>query len=404
MSKLFSVYMFELRAMLRRRGFIFMTGALPLVGLTVIVILRIVSAVNADEPPTIRGFVDHWGKLPTERLDDLRLMPYPDENAAQAALLREEIDAFFVIPANYVETGNVQQFATSESGVFGDTSTGAALRSILVRALVEDNVAPDIAERIQFPISVDRVRLTRTGQTTPAARAALSRFLVPYIFSIMLMTSIFFSSGILVQSVSEEKQSRTIEVLLSSVSPITLMGGKILGLGTAGLVQIVVWLISARILVSFAEAVSPILDSLTIEPGMILLGIVFFLLGYLFFGTVLAGIGAMVTSPQEGGQLAGFVSMSAAVPFFLIAMIIDQPGGALARTLTFIPFTSPLTVMLRMSATTLPWLDFLIASLILAASTVVALFLSARIFRAYLLLYGRRPGVRELLRTLRTAD
>ena len=136
---------------------------------------------------------------------------------------------------------------------------------------------------------------------------------------------------------------------------------------------------------------------------MLVLGVVFFLLAYLFYGTPMAGLGALTTSPQEGSQLAGLITVLAIIPLLFIAPIIDEPNGALARVLTIVPFTSPLTVVLRLSATAVPWAEIALGGALLALSSLGVLFLSARVFRAFLLLYGRRPGLREIWRALRTA-
>ena len=132
--------------------------------------------------------------------------------------------------------------------------------------------------------------------------------------------------------------------------------------------------------------------------------ILFFLLGYLFFATLLAAIGAMATTPHEGQQMSAMVIVPGIIPYMLFAVIINEPDGVIARVLTFIPITAPITAMLRLSASTIPWGDFALSLLILALSIAGALFISSRIFRAFLLLYGRRPGLREVWRALRTAS
>ncbi len=401
MNKLIPVFLFELRSTLRRRTYQIMTAAFPVLGIALILIIRLISTFVDDEEPELRGYVDRWGRLPVEMPAEAPLRPYTSQEQAQAALLNDDIEAYFVIPANYVETGVVQEYTTSGSSIFSDGDPPAVLRALLIQTLV-DEVSPEIAARVQQPIHIETVRLTREGEIAPEERDEFSRFIIPYGFSILLFMAIAFSSGFLVQSVTEEKQNRTIEILLSSVSPITLMAGKILGLGAASLLQILVWLLSAWLLVYVAGSIFSLQGDITIDPVMLALGAIFFLLAYLFFGTILAGLGAMMSSSQEGSQIGGFVSMLAIIPIFFMTPIIDEPNGALARVFTFIPFTTPLTVMLRLSAATLPWLDMVGGAVVLALSSLVGAFLAARVFRAFLLLYGRRPGLREVWRALRT--
>ncbi len=408
MSKILAVFLFEFRSTVRRRSFQISTAAFPLVIITIILVVTILSTINAgaDEESTLLGYVDRWGKLPTQSPAGSRMVPYSSEEAARSALLDEDIEAYFVIPAEYVETGLVQEYSTSESSIFNANAESAVLKILLVQALVEGHVPESVADRLQSPLRIERARLTAEGDAALKERDTFSRFLVPYIFGLMLLMSIFMTSGLLVQAIAEEKQSRTVEILLSSVSAFTLITGKVLGLGAAGLLQIIIWLLTARVLIFAGESLVPLPldDAIVIEPAVMVLILLFFILGYLFFATLLAAIGAMATTPHEGGQMSAIVIVPGVVPYMLLAVIINEPDGHIARILTFIPITAPITAMLRLSASTIPWADFGVSLLILVFSIGGGLYLSARVFRAFLLLYGRRPGLREIWRALRTAS
>ncbi len=408
MSKVLAVFQFEFRSTLRRRSFQISTVAFPIMILAIILVGAIISRVSAgsDEEPTFLGYVDRWGKLPTQSQAGSRLVPYSSEDAARSALLDDNIEAYFVVPADYVETGLVQQYSTSQSQIFNVGAESAELKILLVQALVEGHLPEAVAARLQSPLRIERARLTAEGDAASEERDEFGRFFVPYVFGLMLLMSIFMTSGLLVQAIAEEKQSRTVEVLLSSVSAFTLITGKVLGLGAAGLLQILIWLVIVRILMFAGNSLLPLPseDALAIEPAVMVLILLFFVLGYLFFATLLAAIGAMATTPQEGGQMSAIVIVPGVIPYMLFVVIINEPDGLIARILTFIPVTAPLTAMLRLSASTVPWADFGLSLLILALSITGALFLSSRIFRAFLLLYGRRPGLREVWRALRTAS
>ena len=135
------------------------------------------------------------------------LIPYSSEEAARSALLDEDIEAYFVIPADYVETGLVQEYSTSESSIFNANAESAVLKILLVQALVEGHVPESVADRLQSPLRIERARLTAEGDAALKERDTFSRFLVPYIFGLMLLMSIFMTSGLLVQAIAEEKQS-----------------------------------------------------------------------------------------------------------------------------------------------------------------------------------------------------
>ena len=228
MSKILAVFLFEFRSTVRRRSFQISTVAFPLVIIAIILVVAILSAIDAgaDEESTFLGYVDRWGKLPTQSQVGSRLIPYSSEEAARSALVDEDIEAYFVIPADYVETGLVQEYSTSESSIFDDGAESAVLKILLVQALVEGQVPEAVAARLQSPLRIERARLTTEGEAAPEEKDEFSRFLIPYIFGLMLLMSIFMTSGLLVQAIGEEKQSRTVEILLSSISAFTLITGK----------------------------------------------------------------------------------------------------------------------------------------------------------------------------------
>ena len=406
MNKLITIIQFEFLSTVRRRIFLIMVAAFPIGLLALILIVSVVRAAQAEDEPgdpgKVRGYVDNWGRLPAELPPSAPLRPYSNPEDALSALLDKQIRAYFVIPADYVQTGVVVEHSTRLGGIFEGRGVPGALRSLLLQALVEDEVSPEIAARVQAPALLESVRLTPEGEVAPEERDEVSRFLIPYGFTLLLGFSLVFTSSFLAQSVTEEKQSRTLEVLLSSVSPFTLMAGKILGLGAAGLLQILVWLISARLLLLIADASLPLPDDLTIDPVMLALAALFFVLAYVFFGTVVAGVSAVASSPQVGEQTAGFVVMFGFMPTaLLMPAMTDDPNGTLARVLTFIPVTSSMTVMVRLTAATSLWLDIVAGALLLAIATVGVLFLASRMFRASLLLSGTRPRFGEVWRALR---
>jgi len=220
----------------------------------------------------------------------------------------------------------------------------------------------------------------------------------------LLMIAVMSGSGYLLQSVSEEKESRMIEVVLTSVSPLGLMAGKVVALGLAGLLQVTIWaasmvFIGPRIMENF-----PNLDQLTIDPVLLVWVAAFFLVGYFVFAVTNAGIGAATTSYRQGSQVSMLLLMPAVlVPMWLFVFIASNPSGLLARILSFIPLTAPITMMLRMGAMNVPLIEIITSLLVTLLGGVVLLWGSARVFRAGLLMYGQRMSLRRVLRALREA-
>ena len=217
MNKLTAIFLFEFLSMVRRRLFLIIVAALPIGLSALILILIVVRAGQAEDEPgdpgNVRGYVDQWGRLPAELPPGAPLRPYGNREDALSALLDKQIKSYFVIPADYVQTGVVQGYATKPRGIFEGSGERRALRSLLLQALVEDEVSPEIAARVQAPVLLEAIRLTPEGEVAPEERDELQRFLTPYGFMFLLFFSLVFTSSFLAQSVTEEKQSRTLEVL-----------------------------------------------------------------------------------------------------------------------------------------------------------------------------------------------
>jgi ABC-2 type transport system permease protein len=224
---------------------------------------------------------------------------------------------------------------------------------------------------------------------------------MPYVFALLFMMSVFFTSGYLLQGVSEEKENRLIEILLSSVSARQLLSGKVMGLGAAGLMQIVVWLISAVALLAIASIFISLPEGLTIPIGLFIFGIIYFILGYLLFGILMATLGSIGSTARESSQWTTIIVMPAIIPVILIGLFIENPSHLIFTIFTLFPLTAPVAAIMKLSIGALPIWELLLSIAILIASILGAMWLAARVFRTFLLMYGNRPSLREMRRYIR---
>jgi ABC-2 type transport system permease protein len=208
-------------------------------------------------------------------------------------------------------------------------------------------------------------------------------------------------SGYLLQGVGEEKESRVIEVLLSSVSARQLLTGKVLGLGAAGLLQILIWVLSVWGIINYASATFA--AAISISTGMLILAIVYFVLGYLLFAAIFAGVGAIFPTAREGSSWSAIFIMPAALPLWLSGFIIQHPEHVIVRIFTIFPLTSPIMVMMRLGLSEISAWELALSIGVLAISIVIAMCLAAKVFRMGLLMYGKRPSFKEIARAIREA-
>ena len=415
-SKTWLVARHEFAVTVGRLGFRIFAAAVPVLAVLALIGIGVFDAVRGGDEPsggagepaadvTRVGYVDLSVGEDGQPLftafreqDGVSFAPYADENTGRAALHAEEIDALYLFPRDFLDTGSVVRVRMEDSG----GGAGAdALRRFVLSNIVAQEVSEQQLERVIRPYSVATVELSESGAPVEEEGFDGGEFLFSFGAGMLLIVSVLTAAGYLLQGLSEEKENRIMEVLLSSLKPEQLMFGKLLGLGGAGLLQMAVW---TAALVAFLLAVGRIVD-LPVElstPSIETLGVAlaYFLLGYAFLGTIQAALGVVTTNLKEANNIAVFVVLPAVSPMWFLTVLIEHPDGVLARVLGLVPFTAPLTGLVRFGVGGMGLAEVALNLGALAAFTALAVLLTARLFRAYLLVYGQRPGVRHVLRTL----
>ena len=275
------------------------------------------------------------------------------------------------------------------------------LLHFLQENLLEGQTSQEVVERVKNPLNVQNIRLDETG--APATdQGGFGAFFLPMIFGFLLISTIASSSGYLLQGLGEEKENRVMEILLSSVSTRQLLIGKVFGLGIAGLLQMVFWLLSAVLIVRLGSStVGGFFDTIQIPENVILLGIVYYILGYFFFAVIMAGIGAIATTAKEGTQLSVILILPAILPFYVgIIFLRDNPDHVVGTILTLIPVTAPMSVFVRMGLAEISAWELAVSIILLIAGIIGGLWLAAKSIRAFLLMYGKAPRLGEIFRIL----
>jgi ABC-2 type transport system permease protein len=382
---------------IRRPAFIFASFVMPfLLALVLFIVFSLISNTFTAEVTDPIGYVDASGVLADAVDKPDNFTAFPDEDAAEAALQAETLRAYFTIGTDYLQTGDVTIVRN------GDLSPAAedAIEDYLLANLAASAENSDQANLISDPVDME-IRALDSGRTL-APEGVIGLFLAPFIFMIVFMITVSSTSSYLMSGVVEEKSNRIMEILITSVTPFQMLAGKIVGLGLLGLMQIGVWLILGALVITFgAGSGNPILSGVNIPLDVVVIALVFFTLDYFLTAAIMASIGAVTGSEQESRAISGLFGFVTAIPFFFIFAFFDDPNGPIPVFLTLFPFTSPLVVILRSAFTTIPPLELLAAFVILVITTLVIMWIGARIFRLSLLMYGKRPSLGWLLGALR---
>jgi ABC-2 type transport system permease protein len=274
----------------------------------------------------------------------------------------------------------------------------------VVNRLLAGRVPEEIAERVRKPIAellewtINDAGVIETRQVA----TVIAKLVVPLVFAILMFISLMMSAGYLLQGTAVEKENRVVEILMHSANADELMTGKLLGLGGAGLLQVLLWF-GMAIFGGLATASGLELIGFDMPWPAMAIAVPFFVAGYLFMGGLMLGTGSLGSNLKESQQLSMFWTLPSIIPLVFMQILVTEPHSILGKILIWIPFTAPVTVVLRaaLDISGIAWWEIAGSFAMMAAAIWISIRLGARLFRVGLLLTGARPKLREILRQAR---
>lgn len=396
-NKTWKIIVHEYTRHVLRKRFIFALLSVPLWILISIGagLLSIVLQVN----PKPVGYVDQAGLL--DEIDvnkaasgsDLNIprsefIPFGSETDARRALENKEIQAFFVIPPGYTDSLTTRLIYLEEPNGLVKSQFSEVLRAGLLK-----NEDPLTISRL---LEGSTLEIEATQDDSQSVNNDWFKIAAPMVAGLFLMVSVFTSAGYLMQAIVEEKENRTMELLATSLSPVQIMGGKIIALISVGLTQVLVWSLFPILAILLARSYIPFLQRVIIDWKMIALVILLALPTFILISTLMATIGAAVTDSREGQQTSTIITLPAMSPYLLLSALLGNPGGIIAVGLSLFPLTAALTILIRMAFASVPFWQILLSVTILLISTAGSVWLSGKVFRVGMLRYGKRMSLREI--------
>ena len=318
---------------------------------------------------------------------------FPNEKTALDSVLSKSINGFLFIPASVQDSGQVNYFSLSLSNIKLYRNLSRILNQVVIeQRMIDQNIDVSLVGQLSRRIAFETFEIDEDGETSEGDE--LSSFLVPYLFLMILFMTVFMSGQLLLRSVMEERTSRTIEILLSSVTPDELMRGKILGLGALGMTQMVFYLTVALAATHYKELA-------VIEFSQIPIFLIYFITGYLFYAAIFAAMGTFFTSEQEAQQSSGIISIVAVLPIVFASYFITNPGSAFTIGSSYIPPLTPFMMIIRLGTGSVEMPEIIYTTILMIISCWVMLKLSGKIFRTAVLLYGKKISVKEVIRWIR---
>ncbi len=326
------------------------------------------------------------------------------EDSLLGAVQRKEINGVLVLDSATTTTGRARYFGRDAGSVGTVDAIETVTRAALVSSRLEKaGLDPESANELAaLRVRVSAEKVTDEGRGGSGLAATFFGFGVTFL---LYMSILLYGQSVL-RGVLEEKTTRVAEVVVSSVSPDTLLAGKVIGVGAVGLTQMTVWVTSGILfwtkrqqlfeamgMPALPNLVFPHIDTLV----LVALGL-YFLLGYVFYASLFAAVGAMVSSIEEAQQAAQPVMMLLISSIIFVQPVMTNPTGGIALVMSWLPFSAPIIMPMRMTATNVPPMEIVGSLLVVALACVVAIWFSARIYRVGLLMYGKRPSIKELWR------
>ncbi|HSO23211.1 MAG TPA: ABC transporter permease [Chondromyces sp.] len=338
----------------------------------------------------------------------VRRDPVPDLEAARDRLKEEvrakDFDGVLVLPATLPDEGTPEYVAPNVSAF--------KLISVLERSVNNVTVAdrltgagldPEAVRELTRRPGLNTLKLGKGGEETSDQGQS---FILAYVFMMIIYVTVLMYGIYVMRGVLEEKSSHVVEVLISTVKPFELMLGKILGIGAVGLTQFVIWA-ALMAAVSAPGAVAAVgisgVELPAVPAQLLFFFVVYFVLGFLLYGTLYAGIGAAFDTEQEAQNFQGAVTMFLIIPLVLMMQILNQPDGTLSVVLSLVPFFTPMLMFLRMTLTTVPAVQLAASVVLMVAAILGCTWVVAKIYRVGILMHGSKPKLKELVRWVREA-
>jgi len=417
MRKIWLIIKREYLVRVRKKAFIVMT----IVGPLLMAALMIVPTYLANETQELRTIaIEEDGFEFTNQIEDTDFLHFSKIPTEEAILLKNDFSESNYYALLYIEGDNFTLYSNQQISLTVSKAIENQLEQIIEhQKLKAAGIDLTILSESQSTVHITTKIITEDGSTTNSkAEASMG---IGFICGILIYIFIFMYGTMVMRGVIEEKTSRIVEVIISSVKPFQLMMGKILGVALVGLTQFALWILLTIAIASVAELMFMDSSSMTSELNStqqsILLSelsnltgginlmqifvsfIFYFLAGYLMYSSLFAAVGSAVDAEADTQQFVLPITIPLILAFILIQPIMENPDGPLAFWMSIIPFTSPVIMMVRLPFGVATW-ELALSMCVLILSFVLTTYLAGKIYRTGILMYGKKTSYKELWKWL----
>lgn len=325
-------------------------------------------------------------------------------NRLNARVKSNELDAYIVLPKDMLSGGEAGYYSRNVADQFTRRHVRDALtRALRVARLEERGISPEVMRAVNQPL---KMKTARAGGGAGEAEDKGEGFALVFGTGFIIYLSILLYGQVVLGAVVEEKETRIAEILFSSIRPFPLMLGKLIGVSLVALTQFAIWGLAFALFSLYGVAMLaahgvPINLNLNIPASAFAYVMLFFALGYFLYASLYALVGSMVTTAQEGGQLAMPIILILVVAFYLVFPVMRGPDSPFAFWVSMVPFFAPITMLVRIMTQTPPGWQIALSLAIGFATVALLIWLAGRVYRVGMLMYGKRATIPEMLKWVR---
>lgn len=425
-SKIKTIIAHEYITKVKTKGFIITTLIGPLLLLAVIFIPILVTILGEDSTERKIAIIDYTDKLGRQiELQDTSkyFLSYQPEESLRKEVLKGKLDGYLVIPKDFLKRGIANVYTMGGGGIGFINKIENNVREIARKErLREAGVDLSVIKLVEEGVEINTQKITKEGTEKDYAEAYA---VVGYVFGFIIYTLMLLYGSFVSRGVIEEKANRIIEVIASSARPFEIMMGKVIGIGCVGLTQVLFWVILSIVLMYL---VAPMLGGLIHDPEMLktqmmnanqqmnvpagfeipkispwifVAFIFYFLSGYFLYATLFAAVGSAVDQESDAQQLQLPIMLPIIIPILLVGYVISNPESPVSIILSLIPLFTPILMMVRVAATPVPLWQVIASVVLMVASFYGCVWIASRIYRVGILMYGKKPSLKDLFKWVR---
>ena len=415
--KMWAIIRREYKERVKSKGFVISTILIPLLmSLTIVIPMLMDDKVTERRTVAVLDVEGRWiadlERNLEERGGGIDIMPIElngrpvEEGVADISSLVKDgtVNSGIVFDKDFMENGKLRYFVKSVAAGLASNSLRPAVNSVLRKArFAEAGISEDLTGYLLSYTDWERLTVTDEGEATARDERGMFGMAMTLIMMLYMMVILYGQQTL--TGVIEEKTSRIVEILLSSVPSAQMMLGKILGIGAAGLTQVAIWVLSLYLASTRGIAIAGItFDASILSPFILVSFLIFFLLGFLMYSAMFAGVGALCNTIQEAQPFSTPIMMFIIIPMLMLTVVMQDPGGTLATVMSLIPMFTPVLMFIRVILETPPMWQIVLSWVLLFGAIVVFSRIAGKMFRVGILMHGAAPSWGTLIKVMRQGD